>query len=148
MNVWSFFDVATGALSGRTFAGSPHDLPSNTSEGFEALEGTFDSLCQRVDLVTGEVVDWQPPAPPDDEFAAHRWCADIKRWVPEPTRAAAERDRQARVKAEMAAVEALQARPTRELILDPSNRQALARLHALDRQLAGLRAEIVRPPPA
>lgn len=50
--------------------------------------------------------------------------------------------------ADMAAVEARQARPTRELMLDPGNAGALARLQALEQQLAVLRAELASPPDA
>lgn len=94
---WSFFDAETGLLTGRTYRGD--ELAANTPEGQAAIEGVFDWLCQRVDIATGQVVEYQPPAPPDDALRTWAWDAGAKHWIPSPTAAAlaidvrAERDR-------------------------------------------------------
>lgn len=144
---WSLFDKATGLFVGRQFSGSVADLPANVPPELGAIDGQHDHRNRRVDLATGRVVDWTPPPPADTWDCRHAWDEDSRLWVPEPTPAAIERARQARIKAEMLTVEAQQARPTRELVLDPQNRTALARLQALDRQLDALRAALASPPP-
>lgn len=99
MSEWSFFDPATGLFDGRRFSGPDRMLHANQPPGMAALKGAYDHLSQRVDLATGKVVDYKPPAPPDTEFETFAWDASIKRWVGTPTAAAhwrrvrAERDR-------------------------------------------------------
>jgi hypothetical protein len=39
--------------------------------------GHYDGLCQRVDVQTGEVVDYQPPRPSPN----HDWDEQTKRWI-------------------------------------------------------------------
>ena len=41
-----------------------------------------------VDLATGEVIDWQPDAPADDELRTWAWDEATRRWVAMPTLAA------------------------------------------------------------
>lgn len=148
MEVWSFYELASGLLSGHRFGGDQRDLAANTPDGCGARLGAHDHLSQRVDLSTGQVVDWQPPAPPDDDFTTHRWHADTKRWVGHPTPAAIERDRRAALVTRMVAVEARQNRAMRELALDPSSLPAKQQLELIDCQLDDLRNEYNNPPPA
>lgn len=61
-------------------------------EGIGAIEGAYDHLSQRVDIETGEVVDWQPDKPEGDEYTDHEWDAGTKRWVPVLTLAGRKRD--------------------------------------------------------
>lgn len=63
-------------------------LEANMPPGCVAIEGRFDHLSQRVDLETDQVVDYQPPAPPDDAMQTWSWSVSIKRWVSSPTTAA------------------------------------------------------------
>ncbi|WP_428421978.1 tail fiber assembly protein [Methylibium sp.] len=64
----------------------------NIPSGLAAREGVYDHLSQRVDLITGAVVDWQPPAPADTEFETWAWDAKTRRWLSTPTEAAIARD--------------------------------------------------------
>jgi hypothetical protein len=139
MKDWSFYDVASGALVGRTFHGPLAYLAQNTPPGCAAVEGVHDHLSQRVDLASGAVVDWQPPAPADTEFFTHAWVA--RRWVALPTPAERRRVDRQRLAERIAAVEAGQARALREAVLqtDPG---AVARLQAIEQQIAALRAEM------
>ena len=82
---WSFYDVATGALAPGAITCSAAQLAANTPPGHAAIAGRFDPLSQRVDLATGQVVDWQPPAPADDELRTWAWDAVTRRWVASPT---------------------------------------------------------------
>lgn len=99
MKSWSFADQDTGLFTGRSFSGPESSLPANTPPGTIAVPGMHDPGSARLDLETGEVVDWQPPKPADTELATWRWDDESRRWVAEPTTEAhwrvvrAERDR-------------------------------------------------------
>jgi hypothetical protein len=82
---WSFYDTETGALAAGRLTCSPAQLAANTPAGHAAIEGRFDHLSQRVDIATGQVVDYQPPAPGDDDLRTWAWNADTRRWVASPT---------------------------------------------------------------
>jgi hypothetical protein len=74
---YAFYDEKTGifATHHKTF-NNPKSLKVNTPDGFIALAGRYDPLSQKVDIATGKVVDYQPPAPTAD----HEWNATTKRW--------------------------------------------------------------------
>lgn len=93
---WSFFSPETGEIHPGTYSGSSPD--AMTPAGFEKIAGIHDCLNKRVDLATGEVVDWQPPKPQGDEFTDHEWIEQIQHWVPYPTLAGHKRDAWERVK--------------------------------------------------
>lgn len=94
---WSFYDAATGAIApARVTCPAGPNLAGNTPAGHVAIEGRFDHLSQRVNLQTGQVEDYQPPAPADDELRTWAWNADTKRWVASPTDAAVAIDVRAR----------------------------------------------------
>ena len=86
---WCFYAAETGRLSAGTLslpAGvNPND---NAPAGHLAIEGRFDWLSQRVDLATGQVVDFVPPAPADTPDATHAWDDATRRWLAAPTLAA------------------------------------------------------------
>lgn len=63
MKTYSFRRADGTFLSG-TYAGAEKWLEGNTPSGCVAIEGTFDFESQRVDLVSGEVVAYQPPPQP------------------------------------------------------------------------------------
>jgi hypothetical protein len=133
---WSFYD-ATGLFVGRTFTGPSENLEMNTPQGHAAMEGVHDHLSRRVDLETGETVDWQPPQPSAD----HVWNADTKRWQLHQAVQDKLVRRQAAV-GRIAALEALQARPLRELARDPSSAEARKRLAAIEAEIAALRIDL------
>ena len=131
MNAWSFYDPATGLFSKRVLHCSARAVEANTPSGLLVLEGEYDYLSQRVDLETGQVVDYQPPAPDDD----HLWHHDAKRWRLKPE--VAERRRsQAKARAKILELEASQLRPQRELMMDPENKEARQRLEAIEAAIA------------
>lgn len=81
MSRWSFYDQQTGAFAHVIFSGPDHLVAANTPSGCAAIEGVYDHLSQRVDLATGEVIDWQPPKPGDTPLATYEWDAQAKRWM-------------------------------------------------------------------
>lgn len=48
----------------------------NCPPGHKEIAGHFDPLSQKVDLASGQVVDYIPPQPSPD----HEWNANSKRW--------------------------------------------------------------------
>lgn len=94
--IWSFYDLSTGIFTGTTFSGPKNMLPLNTPEGCGACMGTHDHLSRRFDLETGEVVDWQPPKPDDNELETFSWDNRTRRWVAAPTANAVARSVRAR----------------------------------------------------
>lgn len=96
-----FYHEGTGVFTGRVFHGPAKAIELNTPPGCRAYvsDDSVDTLSHRIDLETGKLVDYKPPAPSDTEFETWRWDDEMRRWVAEPTTAAhwrrvrAERDR-------------------------------------------------------
>lgn len=85
----SFYSVATGFFDpGQKSGLSPSHIEYNTPPGYVAIEGVYDHLSQRIDIATGIVVDYQPPAPPDTAMASYTWDVPSKRWLATATLAA------------------------------------------------------------
>ncbi len=138
MSQWSFYDPQTGDISPkRLMSSNPQVVRDNTPEGLRAIAGWHDHLSRRVDLETGDVIDWQPPQPDAD----HEWNPERRRWVKRSDVRARENER-ARVLAEIAQLEASQTRPLRELLIDPNNVTAHTRLRAIDERIVTLRAQL------
>lgn len=105
LQVRHVYSLATGCFTGRSFAAPEDEVLANTPEGCGAILGELvsDVLSQRVDVSTGQVVDWQPPQPEGDAFRTAVWDASARRWVWTDTPAAAVRDALARRAAALAA---------------------------------------------
>ena len=88
MLVWSFFSQSDGSFSSKTCGGDEIEAVAMAPDGHLPIAGAFDRLSQRVDLATGEVIDWQPDAPADDELRTWAWDEATRRWVAMPTLAA------------------------------------------------------------
>ena len=135
MKSWSFYDSVTGRLSPKHASG-PDDWRPNIPASCAAIEGIHDHLSQRVDVDTGQVIDWQPLQPDAD----HEWNTDSRRWqLKVDVAATIERDLWARHRIQE--LEAKQARRVREILAadDPT-------LTAIDQEIATLRDEL-RPRP-
>jgi hypothetical protein len=138
MRRYSFYHQVTGLFSGTTFA---TDLPTrenlerHTPGGHRPIEGEHDHLSKRVNVATGEVIEYQPPQPSPD----HAWDATAKRWSVPPEVTARARARLAAV-SEIARLEAAAARPLRELALGDAT--AAERLREIDTQIAALRSTL------
>lgn len=114
MRVWSFYDPQTGLLSGATFGGNAEMLAANTPEGLAALEGEHNHRAKRMDIATGEVVDYTPPPPSPEQVAATARAETISRIL---------------------ALEASQLRALREAVLSGDVR----RLEAIEQEIQKLR---------
>lgn len=86
--VLSVYALDTGLFTGEIIGGPDYWVESQIPAGFGAVDGAWDYLSHRVDLTTGQVVDYQPPQPPDDQWQTWAWDADSRRWVATPTTAA------------------------------------------------------------
>jgi hypothetical protein len=136
--VWSFYSLATGEFVGRRFSGNTDaERDMNTPTGCGAIEGRYSTGSQRVNLQTGAVQDYIPPAPDSD----HEWSADARAWVIQPEIAAA-RTRRASLLHQIETLERQQLRPIRELALNPDNSRAADVLAAIESQIISLRSQL------
>lgn len=136
MKNYSFYD-ATGALARHIWSGLETQLAGNTPDGFTPIEGHFDYLSQRIDLTTGEVVDYQPPQPSDD----HEWNAETKRWLHKPE--VIERNQRiANARAQLQALDASETRAVSDVLVDPADTAAIDRLKAIRAQKSTLREQL------
>lgn len=120
MRRWSFYRLSDGAFTGQNLMAFEHSLAANIPPGCAALEGVFDHERQRVDLGTGTVVD--------DEVLAEQ-----------SRRNREQQQRRDYAALRIADLERRQARPLRELQIDPNNAEARRRLGEIDEQIAALR---------
>lgn len=121
MSKWCFYSPETGLFSGQYFTGSAGQLPGNTPAGYAPIDGWHDHLSTRVDLATGAIIDYQPPAPPDSLMETFAWDAlsDPRRprWRSIPTPAALDAQFATQKQGEIEAVEKTQQRALREIII-------------------------------
>lgn len=87
-SVWSFYSISTGILTGGVFGGDVSQLAANTPAGCGAAPGDLDPQSQRINVITGQVIAYQPPAPADTASLTWAWDAGAMRWVSTPTPAA------------------------------------------------------------
>ena len=80
-----FYDLQTGLFTGQSLGGPAEWVDSNMPANVGGWPSYVDHLSQRLDLETGLIVDYQPPAPEGDEFTQFDWDAELKRWRPSPT---------------------------------------------------------------
>jgi len=148
MKSWSFASEQTGLIAETVVQCSERRIGENTPVGMVAIEGHHDHLSKRVDLATGEVVDWQPPAPPDTDLETFEWDAAPKRprWISKPTAKALVRAENAAIVAQIEREEAKQTRSIRELALTPSSKPAKDALQAIENKVAELRATLQPEP--
>lgn len=84
----SVFRLDDGLLTGAILHGSDAAIARNTPAGCAVVDGEHDHRNRRVDLVTGQVVPYQPPQPAATEFQTYDWDAAKELWVAQPTQAA------------------------------------------------------------
>lgn len=136
MRTVSFFHRETGLLNGQLLIASDDEAVAlNTPADHIAIDGHHDSLTQRVDLATAQVVDYQPPQPSPD----HEWNVESKRWVLGAATAARQAARSSALLA-IGQLEAKGIRAMRELALNTLG--AADRLKSIDDQISALRADL------
>ena len=78
MSTVTYYRLDTGLFEGgQTYSGTTPE--KSAPPGFGWVEGWHDHLSKRVDLETGDVVDYQPPAPPPPTEAALAAAARAER---------------------------------------------------------------------
>jgi hypothetical protein len=143
---WTIYDKSTGRIRGHLRGDEEHaKLAETPTRGL--IPGTFDPVVQRVNLATGEVVNFIPDKPPTTEHFDHTWDAQARRWMSVPTRAGriAQNDELLRVR--MAQAEAGQARALRDIALavalgNPPPQAAVQALLRIERDVADLRSQL------
>lgn len=114
--IWSFYNSQTGHFIGRTFSGNPQDLDANTPLECRSIPGEIDHVSWMVNPNSGELIDYQPPPPQDDDLTNWAWGATERRWVSYPTLNATKARRIFPVDQEIAAQERRQLRPQGAII--------------------------------
>jgi hypothetical protein len=80
--VWSFYDPKSGQFLDRTYSGLESTLLMNTPAGCVAWLAKVDCYSQRLNVVSNQLEDYQPPSPGDD----YEWIHDdergnrVRRW--------------------------------------------------------------------
>jgi hypothetical protein len=139
---YSLYEAATGLFTGkRLHCDDDGLLAVRLPAGTLAMEGAFDHRSQRMDLSTGAVVAYRPPAPSSD----HEWDNVGKRWQVKAAVRGAE-SRSAVIYARIQALEATQGRAVREATLGDAS--AMKRLKEIDAEIHELRKELARAGPA
>lgn len=116
--VWSFYEATTGLFGPQRVSCDPGPtLEKNTPAGYVAIEGRFDPLSQRVNLITGLVEPYVPPKPADTEDTTYIWNEEKKRWVAKSTLTMNKKARKAEVKAAQDAYAATQHHYVRAVVL-------------------------------
>lgn len=136
----SYYHKSSGLLTGSLYTFSDDlAVALNTPDDHIAIDGHHDHLSKRVNIETGDVVDYQPPCPSEH----HEWNDDTKRWV-------INADRQAKLDAHHGALqkintlEATQNRFLREVHLGVNVAKATARLKAIEEEIVELRKSIMQ----
>lgn len=88
MRPYSFYRLSDGMFTGkvRSISMSRRIEDIIVPEGCGVIEGWHDHLSKRLDLTSGEIVDYQPPRPD----ANHEWIHDdehgnrVRRWALKP----------------------------------------------------------------
>ncbi|MGP8033150.1 MAG: hypothetical protein ACLPQ6_03310 [Steroidobacteraceae bacterium] len=142
MKVFSFYHCETGAVHAQRFSTDldpvhhPHLfrqlIAANTPADHVAIEAALDREAQRMNVATGELVAYQPPAP----STAHEWDTASKRWTLTAAATAAQAARSTAL-AKIRALEGSQGRAVREAALGVPG--AVDRLRSLDERIAALR---------
>lgn len=153
MGRWVFYDATNGTLTGRSFTGPAELVAINTPPGCAPLELADDVTVpsahnRRVDLRSGRLVAWQPPAPPDDALRTWAWDAQAERWLSVPTLQARKAQASAAVLTELRAEDAAAIRPLSELVTAMAQQaelpaEAVTRLAQVQQRKAALRAALV-----
>lgn len=136
MRAVSFYHKETGRLLGNQMLASDDEvLALNTPADHAAIDGHHDHQSKRVDIATGEVLEYQPPRPSDD----HEWNDEAKRWQLNAA-AIGKLNRNNSARARIAQLENSQHRLVRECALGNSNSKT--KLREIDDEIVSLRSQL------
>lgn len=145
MKYCSFYRLSDGLFTGtvRGVSVSRRVEDVVVPNGCGMVEGRQDHLSTRVDLVSGKIVDYQPPQPDAD----HEWVHDddsgnrVRRWVLKQE-VVLRRLRRQNAVTEIDSLERLQVRSISELIADPNATAARANFERRKARIDELRSVI------
>lgn len=141
---WFYYNMSSGLFTGAIAGGTREWADANAPAGHAAMSEVQDWQSQRVDATTGNLIDYQPPAPANDANQTWTWDTASKRYRATPTLAALKAARIASLQAAIEAQERMQGRPQRELISAfrlaiPAPLVAVNKLAAIDAEISRLR---------
>lgn len=137
MNIQRYiYNIETGEILSK-FTGPDVQLKPNIPEGCGAIDAGLVSDPESQRVVSGEVVNHQPPAPSVD----HVWNAEIRRWVV-PPHVDARRTRLRAIEVELAALDAKSVRAQEDLLFSPNDANALKRFNDIVNKKDTLRGEL------
>lgn len=140
MKTYSFYSTASGMFDGLRFRGHEADALRHCPPGCALIEGAHDRLSQRVDLQSGQVIDYQPAKPEDTELQVWQWIG--RRWVAVLTVAGLRAQLIDNLSASALALERGTDRLVREAVLSAPAHPAYARMAAIEASVAPIRAAI------
>jgi hypothetical protein len=80
MPTYSYYDTTNGVFTGQVYSGPDRQL--RPPAGQSAWPGVVDATRQRLDLATGTLVPYQPPAPADTADTTWQWSEAAWAWQP------------------------------------------------------------------
>lgn len=105
MKTFSFYRLANGFFTGRTYSGPEDMLGINTLPGCGAVEGEHDPQAVQVDVTVDPVqVVPRVDAPAGDDMTEWTWSVITERWEPQPTLKAIKLQAREAIKAKRTAV--------------------------------------------
>lgn len=81
MKTYSTYQLDSGIFTGNSIGCTAAFLAANIPDGQGCIMGEYDHLSERVDMSTGEVIDYIPPQPSPD----YGWDTSSRRWIYVPT---------------------------------------------------------------
>jgi hypothetical protein len=69
MTTWSLYDASTGVFLGQTCSMPDGEALADLPDGVSAIPGDHDHTRTKVDIASGDVVEYTPPAAPIDLVA-------------------------------------------------------------------------------
>jgi hypothetical protein len=132
-----FYHKDTGMFAANQLLVSDERMVAlNTPKDHVAIDGHhFDHLSQRVDVTSGEIVDYQPPQP----SVEHEWSGTARRWQLNGA-SQAKRQASSEALARISQLEAQQPRALRETALGLAGGRE--RLLAIETEIQALRANL------
>lgn len=136
MKLYSYYHKDTGLFDGQqVMVTDIRGIEGHIPADHMAIEGHHDPLTKKVDLTTGNVVDYQPPQPSDD----HEWHEPSKSWVIKQS-ILDEQARRNAIMVQINALEAKQPRVIRDIFLNSADGSAaMKQLHDIEDQIVELR---------
>lgn len=146
MVVTHFYDLATGQFTGAWSSSPNSDDPVTIPAGCGAFESAS-VRGKRLDLQTGELVDYRPPMPEETDRVGWAWDPAAGAWSAQPKLPLLQDRASEPVLAQLAQLDLQSARPVGEIALaqalgEPPPSAAVARLQSINTDKQALRQRL------